>query len=122
MQAMARDLPRLLRPRGAGRRRVYRIAAHDAHARRHPARHARAGPPRHLPGPSDPRTAAMTITVELLDPRHDKPSPDLDAFIAQQDLHPFWSFELLRIASWNSWSPVLLGVIRDAGEVVGAVC
>jgi uncharacterized protein len=64
----------------------------------------------------------MTISVELLDPRHDAQPQDLEDFVAQEDLHPYWSYDMLRIASWYSWSPVLLGVIRVSGEVVGVVC
>jgi hypothetical protein len=64
----------------------------------------------------------MTIRVELYDPRHDDRPADYDAFLAAEGLHPFWAYDLLRIASWSSWAPVLLGLVRDGGALAGVVC
>ena len=64
----------------------------------------------------------MTLAVDLLDPRHDPAPPDYEAFVTQQDLPAFWDYKLLRVSSWHSWSPILLGAVRDGGELVGLVC
>jgi hypothetical protein len=66
--------------------------------------------------------AVVTVSVDLLDPRHDPAPPDYGAFVAHQDLYAFWAYELLRVFSWHSWSPILLGVVRDGGEIIGLVC
>lgn len=63
----------------------------------------------------------MSISIQLLDPRTDPEPPDWVDFQRQQQLYPMWSYDLLQIASWSSWAPVLLGLIRRSGQVVGAV-
>lgn len=63
----------------------------------------------------------MSISVELLDPRIDQEPPDWGDFQLRQQLYPMWSYDLLAIASWSSWAPVLLGLIRRSGDLVGAV-
>jgi len=63
----------------------------------------------------------MSVSIQLLDPRTDPEPPDWVDFQRRQQLYPMWSYDLLRIASWTSWAPVLLGLIRRSGQVVGAV-
>lgn len=63
----------------------------------------------------------MSISIQLLDPRMDPEPPDWVNFQQRQQLYPMWSYDLLRIASWSSWAPVLLGLIRRSGHLVGAV-
>lgn len=63
----------------------------------------------------------MSVSIQLLDPRIDPEPTDWVAFQNQQQLYPMWSYELLRIASWSSWAPVLLGLVRRSGQLVGAV-
>jgi hypothetical protein len=64
----------------------------------------------------------MTITVEFLDPRHDEEPAEYTAYVAEHDLPPLWSYELLGIASWNSWSPSMLAMLSLDGKVVGLIC
>lgn len=63
----------------------------------------------------------MKITVELLDPRHDPEPPEYAAYVAAHGLPPLWSYELLGIASWNSWSPSMLALLSVDGELVAAI-
>lgn len=64
----------------------------------------------------------MSVTVELVDPRHDPEPADLAAFVAAEGLMPLWSYELSGIASWNSWTPTLLGLVRSGSRLVAVVC
>lgn len=54
----------------------------------------------------------MSVSVELLDPRHDPEPADYAAFLTTEGLMPCWSYDLLGMASWNSWWPYQLGLVR----------
>jgi hypothetical protein len=64
----------------------------------------------------------MSVTVELVDPRHDPEPADLAAFVAAEGLMPLWSYDLSGIASWNSWTPTLLGMVRSGSRLVTVIC
>lgn len=64
----------------------------------------------------------MSIEVELFDPRHDRPPEDLAAFAATEGLMPYWSYDLIGINAWNSWTPSLIGVVRMDSQIAGVIC
>jgi hypothetical protein len=61
------------------------------------------------------------IDVEVLDPRVDPEPADWAAFRTAEQLPVPWDYGLLGIESQGSPSPNLLTVVREGGELVGAV-
>jgi hypothetical protein len=64
----------------------------------------------------------MSISLEVLDPRHD-PEPAYWRHLQARTARPAsWSYELLRLASWNRRVPLLVSVLRDGDALCGVVC
>ena len=64
----------------------------------------------------------MSVTLDVLDPRHDPEPPYWEGLTAAAQQHLIWSYELLRIAAWTARTPFLPAVLRDGPNPVGAVC
>jgi len=61
------------------------------------------------------------MSVELHDPLHDPEPEGWDEFVARQGLTASWAYPALRAASAPSRTPVVLGVFRERGRILGAV-
>jgi hypothetical protein len=64
----------------------------------------------------------MSVTLEVLDPRHDPEPAYWQGLTTAAQQHLIWSYELLRIAAWTVRSPLLLAVLRDGPDPIGVVC
>jgi hypothetical protein len=63
----------------------------------------------------------MSVTLEVLDPRHD-PEPDgWERLRTSAGQYVTWRYDLLRAYAWGAQAPVLLTVLREEGVPVGAV-
>lgn len=63
----------------------------------------------------------MSVTLELVDPRHD-PEPDgWERLRAAAGQCVTWRYDLLRAYAWAAQAPVLLAVLREDGAPAGAV-
>jgi uncharacterized protein len=61
------------------------------------------------------------LTASILDPRTDPEPPDWAPFVAEQPLHVFWRYDMLRLEGWMSRHPARLGIVRDGSTVVAAM-
>ncbi|MEO5876427.1 MAG: hypothetical protein ABIS86_16440, partial [Streptosporangiaceae bacterium] len=64
----------------------------------------------------------MSVTVEVLDPRHDPEPADWPGLRARTARPASWTYDLLRLASWHRRAPLVLAVLRDGGVPCGVVC
>jgi hypothetical protein len=60
--------------------------------------------------------------IELLDPRHDAEPAYWAQLRVRAGLHADWDWPVLRAAAWFRRTPLLVSVLRDAGEITGVVC
>lgn len=72
---------------------------------------------------SRPRTAPATsgdVEVRIVDPRTDPEPTGWNRFRKTTAWQPMWDYEQLRLESWLSRNPTVLGVLSKGGSVLGA--
>ncbi|MEV0151073.1 MULTISPECIES: hypothetical protein [unclassified Nonomuraea] len=63
----------------------------------------------------------MSLTLQILDPRHDPEPTGWEELRAAAGQCVTWRYDLLRAYAWAAQAPVLLTVLREDGVAVGAV-